>query len=391
MNIMFMFDFPIIASNGGVQRVTTVLANELMRRGHNVFYLSTTPKDSQDIDQQNKNNPKQYYLTTTEINVTRQIKELVDNVNVELVINQSFSNEAAALLSAFPKTTYKVSVFHSQPFATYKKERLILRCLTTPHSMAGRIFKYAGIIAPFLIRDYYIRDARKILTNLINESDKYCLLAIPYVSRIKRFMPNVPDTKLIAINNPNTFTETPSNESARKDLILFVGRIENSSKNIFDFIRVWKLLMGKNPNWRAVVVGDGSDFQHTKSFVTRLGVERISFEGHQTNVGLYFSKAKFVCCTSNYEGWPMFLVEAMQFGCVPVSYNTFEAVYDMIDDGLNGFIVDKKTSAMAERIQQCIDGEYDLKSISQQAKQKVKKFSVNNIVDQWEMLIKKRN
>ena len=145
--------------------------------------------------------------------------------------------------------------------------------------------------------------------------------------------------------------------------------------------------MKKNPNWRAIVVGDGVDLQQTKSYANRLRVERIFFEGHQNDVGKYFSKAKFICCTSNYEGWPMVLIEAMQFGCIPISYNTFEAVYDIIDDGINGFIVNKKILSMAKRIQQCIDGEYNLNNLSEQAQQKVNKFSVDIIVNQWEKII----
>ena len=386
MNIMFMFDYPIIASNGGVQRVTDVLASEFMRRGYKVSYLCTSPQNNQDIEPSVKCSPIQYYLKIG-IDTIQQIRELTDKADVRLVINQSFSNEAVSLLSAFPDTTYKVSVFHSQPFATYKKERSILRCLTTPHSLFGYVFKYAGIIAPFLVRDYYIRNAKKTFIDLINVSDKFCLLSDSSILRLRHFIPNAPVSKLIAINNPNTFIKKKTNQRDREDIILFVGRIENTSKNLFDFIRVWKCLMKKNPNWRAIVVGDGVDLQQTKSYANRLRVERIFFEGHQNDVGKYFSKAKFICCTSNYEGWPMVLIEAMQFGCIPISYNTFEAVYDIIDDGINGFIVNKKILSMAKRIQQCIDGEYNLNNLSEQAQQKVNKFSVDIIVNQWEKII----
>lgn len=383
MNIMFMSDYPIIASNGGVQRVTDVLASEFIRRGYKVFYLCTTPKNYQAIEQPIKSTPKQYYLKSG-IDATQQIKILANKVDVRLVINQSFSSDVVSLLSAFPDTTYKISVFHSQPFATYKKERNILRCLTTPHSLFGYIFKYIGIIAPFLVRNYYTRNNKKMFIDLINASDKFCLLSDSFVLRLRHFIPNAPVSKLIAINNPNTFIKINSNKNNREDIILFVGRIENTSKNVFDFIKVWRYLMKKNPNWRAIVVGDGTDLQQTKSYATRLKVERIFFEGHQTDVSIYLSKARFLCCTSNYEGWPMVLIEAMQFGCIPISYNTFEAVYDIIDDGINGFIVNKNISLMAQRIQQCINGEYNLNDLSEQARQKVKKFSVDHIANQWE-------
>lgn len=388
MNIMFIFDFPIIANNGGVQRVTNTLAKELVRRGHKVSFLCTSTAKHQDTSIGVDSLCAQYYLSDKS-NVTHQVRVLTEKLEIDAVINQSFSNEVIPILSAFPSNIFKVSVYHSQPFATYKKERLILRGLTNTNSLAGCIFKYVGIIAPYLVRDHYIKGAKNIFSQLINTSDKYCLLSYRYQERVKRFVPNVPASKLIAINNPNTFPDIVTiDQFERENVLLFMGRIENSSKNVYDFVRVWQMLVKRNPDWRAIVVGDGSDLQRMKSFARELAVERISFEGNKANVGEYYAKAKFLCLTSNYEGWGLVLVEAMQFGCVPVSYGTFEAVYDIIDDGENGFIVDKKPSAMAQQIQQCIDGKFDFSALSQRARKKVRKFSTVNIVDQWEALIR---
>lgn len=388
MNIMFIFESPIIANNGGVQRVTDILAKEFVRRGHNVYFLCTSIANHQDMDALEKTSCEQFYLSNAS-DVVQQINVLTKRLSIDVVINQLSDDKVVPILKALPKKVLKVHVFHNQPFATYKKEREILRGLTNTNSFAGTIFKYVGIIAPCLVRGYYIKGTRNTTYQLIDACDKYCLLSNKYVERVKRFIPNAPATKLIAINNPNTFSDISIADTVDRDnIVLFVGRIENTSKNVYDFVRVWRILMKHNTNWKAVVVGDGSDLDRMKAFAQKLGVERISFEGNQLNVDKYYAKAKFVCCTSNYEGWPMVLVEAMQLGCVPVSYNTFEAVYDMIDDGENGFIVDKKPSAMALRIQQCIDGKYDFSTLSKHAQKKVKQFSAANIVDQWEDLIR---
>ena len=158
MNIMFMFDFPIIAHNGGVQRVTDVLAKEFVRRGHKVSFLCISIAEQQDMGVNDDATCMQYYLSS-ETDVTNQIKELAVELSLDVVINQSFSNEAVPILRALPQGAFKVQVFHSQPFATYKKERFILRGLTKTNSLAGTIFKYSGIIAPILVRDYYINGA----------------------------------------------------------------------------------------------------------------------------------------------------------------------------------------------------------------------------------------
>lgn len=388
MNIMFMFDVPIIANMGGVQRVTDVLAKEFVRRGNKVSFLCTSMAEQQNKRMDDKASCVQYYLSD-DSDKAQQIRNLAEMLNIDVVINQLSSDDAVPVLKAFPQGVLKIQVFHNQPFSTYKKERLILQGLTKTNSLGGTVFKYVGIIAPILVRNYYIEGAKKMFRQLLVSTDKLCLLSETYMERFRRFLPDVPVSKLTAINNPNTFPDTVKiNEGKRENMVLFVGRIENSSKNVYDFVRVWRILMKANPDWRAVVVGDGSDLERMKMYAQKLTVERISFEGNQVNVGEYYAKAKFLCCTSNYEGWPMVLVEAMQFGCIPVSYDTFEAVYDMIDDGNNGFIVAKKPIVMAQCIQQCIDGKFDIFSLSQQAQRKVRKFSAANIVDQWENLIR---
>ena len=43
--------------------------------------------------------------------------------------------------------------------------------------------------------------------------------------------------------------------------------------------------------------------------------------------------------TSIYEGFPMTLLECQSFGVVPLLYNSFSAAVDIIDDGINGYLI----------------------------------------------------
>lgn len=43
---------------------------------------------------------------------------------------------------------------------------------------------------------------------------------------------------------------------------------------------------------------------------------------------------------SNSEGFGMVLVEAQQYGCVPVALDSFSAVHDIIENGRNGVLVE---------------------------------------------------
>lgn len=43
--------------------------------------------------------------------------------------------------------------------------------------------------------------------------------------------------------------------------------------------------------------------------------------------------------TSRSEGWPLTLLESQQTGCVPIVYNSFESLSDIITNGINGIII----------------------------------------------------
>ena len=53
----------------------------------------------------------------------------------------------------------------------------------------------------------------------------------------------------------------------------------------------------------------------------------------------YYEKASIFALTSVYEGWCLVLFEAMNFGVVPVSFESFASVSDIITDGKDGMIV----------------------------------------------------
>lgn len=100
--------------------------------------------------------------------------------------------------------------------------------------------------------------------------------------------------------------------------------------------------MGKSgktcPDWHLDIVGDGPDAEMLKDSAQKLGLSRIAFHGFQ-NPEPYYSRASVFCMTSTFEGFGLVLVEAMQHGCVPVAFDSYPAVRDIISHGENGILV----------------------------------------------------
>ena len=118
------------------------------------------------------------------------------------------------------------------------------------------------------------------------------------------------------------------------------------------------------------------------------GIPNIRFEGFQNPLP-YQLESSIFCLTSSYEGWPMVLTEAMQCGTVPIAFNSFASVTDIIDNGRNGILIEPFSIKEYEKeLRRLMDNPALIKQMSEYAQQDIEKYSVKNIVDKWEKLFR---
>lgn len=113
-------------------------------------------------------------------------------------------------------------------------------------------------------------------------------------------------------------------ETLNKD-ILWVGRLEQKQKNIFDVLEVAVLVKMRIPDVRFNVVGK---FENKKiedmmmEKILSLGLEEnIVFHGYYKDVSYFYETNYLLILTSSYEGFPMSIAEAMSFGLPIVTYD----------------------------------------------------------------------
>ncbi|MGK3141762.1 glycosyltransferase [Pantoea sp. C2G6] len=120
---------------------------------------------------------------------------------------------------------------------------------------------------------------------------------------------------------------------------LYIGRIhfkrQKQLKDLFD------ALQQLDVPWRLEVIGDGEDLAHCQHYVTQLGIQdRITWHGWQEHAWDYVvSQIKQVSClvmTSNFEGFPLILLEAMSRGVYCVSSDCISGPAEIIQNGVNG-------------------------------------------------------
>lgn len=383
MNILFAYPTCFNPQRGGVERVTDILAKSLLEKGHNVFYLNWSG------EKDNIEYPASiFYLLSSDLEDPKNLRAynnfLVKN-SIDIVINQHGLYEGTYFLSRIKNPEVKlISVLHNDPFGYY--DHLFADLMTLRDSSikekikrVARFFLYGkvkGIIHRSLVNHY----------TFIQEHPQYlCLLSESYKERLKEYC-DLPENYVRCIPNPNTY-ENIKIIPRKEPILLFVGRLYNKAKRIDYLIDIWQQLYKQCPQWKLIIVGDGPD----KDVLINKAkdISNIEFKGYQ-DPREYYEKASIFCMTSIFEGFPMCLTEAMQFGCVPIAFDSFSAVYDIIKPGETGELVksfDKKE--YVGKLIHLIDDETYRKKLSKNAFQYVKRYDIANILPKWIELIEK--
>ena len=383
MNIVFAYPTGLNPQKGGVERITDIIAKILLKRGYTIFYLNWKREQDNyeypvpviDLPSSNLEDPNNLEV------YNRFLKEN----RIDVIINQHGLYEGTYFLSQVKVQNVKIiSVLHSDPFGYYN--HLFADLMTLRDSSIKEKVKRVA-------RFFLYRKVKKIIhRSLVNhytfiqEHPQYvCLLSESYKERLEEYC-DLPDNYFISIPNPNTY-ENIEIIPQKEPILLFVGRLDNRSKKLFTLIDIWYSLCKLYPQWKLIIVGDGPD----KDVLINKAkdISNIEFKGYQ-DPREYYEKASIFCMTSIFEGFPMCLTEAMQFGCVPIAFDSFSAVYDIIKPGETGELVksfDKKE--YVGKLIHLIDDETYRKKLSKNAFQYVKRYDIANILPKWIELIEK--
>lgn len=383
MNILFFFDHPFIETKGGVERVSKILATEFKKKGINSYFISYCLPP--------KANPSEEILDVMFINPNDKEKEarfnnFIKNNNIDYIINQSWDIQIFQFLKSCDLDLVKViTVIHNQPFSLMDKARVIKK-LTHPSSFKEAVGKYLTLTLPFAYKKIKLRRQRKLFDNFLEISDKIGLLSDKFISRVLKYYPNVDQDRLFAINNPKTFQleSIKIDLAVKENIVLWVGRFSEPHKNMKGFIDIWKDFSLDHPDWRAIMVGDGPHKAMYEKYAKKHKIKNLEFAGIRKNVNDYFQKSKIFCMTSLYEGWPMVIMEAMAYGCVPVTFNSFEAASELIENNKTGILVkpfDKME--MIQSLSKLAENDKLRNTIAKQAMAYANNYNNELIAEKW--------
>lgn len=125
-----------------------------------------------------------------------------------------------------------------------------------------------------------------------------------------------------------------------------VGRLD-TPKNQERLLRAFRMVLDVHPQAHLTIVGDGALRAHLEAVARGLGLEQaVFFAGMQENVRPFLEEADIFVLTSDYEGIPMTILEAMGTG-LPIVSTAVGGVPDVVENGNTGLLVAPEEGAVA--------------------------------------------
>lgn len=306
-----------ILAGGGAERVISNLANEYAAQGYEVFMLTDSGQD-QDAYRLDER-VRRVVLPKSEdkgrianaIGRIQKLRSAVKETRASVLV--SFigkSNIRSVLATRFLKTGVVVSV-RSAPAREYPTRQMRM--------LAKVLFRMAdGVV-------FQTEEAQQFFSKGIRR--KSAVLMNPL--------------------HPDFMRERYTGE--RKQEIVTVGRL-HSVKNHEMLIAAFAAVSGDYPALTLRIYGDGDREEKLRSYIDELSMQgRVVLEGNQSGVAERIGASRIFVLSSNVEGMPNALLEAMALGLACISTDCpCGGPRTVIRDGENGLLVPVGDTAALE-------------------------------------------
>lgn len=335
-------------SSGGAERVLSNLANNLSKK-HEIKIITFSSKNSfydlskniehikLDLLQESKNIFTSLYNTIKRIKVLRKtLKSINPDVNISFMLHTNLLATIASVLN---------------------KQKIIISERT--------VYDFYDSTLLNSLRKIIYSKANLLITQTLNDKKNYT------------FMKNVE-----VISNPLELN--PVNQE-REKIILAVGRLDQQ-KGFDTLLKAFsKVKMGE---WKLCIAGDGIEKENLLRLKKELNLHNVEFIGNRKDIFEWYAKSSIFILSSKKEGFPNVLLEAMGSGCACVGFDCPYGPSEIINDGVNGILVENQNiEELTQAIQKLIDDNQLRERLSQEALNVIETYHIDKIARQWEELI----
>lgn len=192
------------------------------------------------------------------------------------------------------------------------------------------------------------------------------------------------------IYNPLPF-EVYTDDAKREKIILAAGRLVKI-KGFDILIEAWNQISNQYPDWSLVIAGEGEERNNLENLIKAKNIKNVLLPGLCDNIQEYYQKASIFALSSRNEGFVMTLMEAMSHSIPAVAFDCKAGVKELIENGKTGYIVAMDDiQDFSRKLSILMDSEAKRSDFGQKSVVKVKNFTKDRIIDEWEDLLKSIN
>lgn len=309
----------------GVGTHLKIIAPELVRRGHKVAVITTRRKGEAEVEEWD--GVTIYRVFTLKaygfyqaLPSWRTIRRILDSAKPDLVHH------------------HYVGIMMRQVCSV--AESLKLRQVSTYH------FSAEVLTQPLLMRPF-----RPLIRRLmVSYNNRFDLVIAPSRNLAKQIANEGVLSTVRYITNPVVFGDTTAVVPAERTLaftILYAGRL-GPEKNIGYLIKAYAELLKKLPAAVLWVAGRGPEGRALEALTSQLGLsEKVKFLGFLDYLTLarYYAACDVFVLPSIQEAQPLVAMEAMWFGRPVIVTKAIVAADEIVDQAVNGYIVDPDSVA----------------------------------------------
>jgi len=327
---------------GGAERVVSILSNELVKKEYEVEILKYY----------NSNNS--YELSDKVI-----VNSVEENTNTTNIISnlkwiKNYFNNKHDIIISFLAPFNMLALWANKN----NKTPIIVADRNDPNKIPAK---------------QYLRTIRNILYS------KYSDGVVLQTKENEEYFKNIKN-KTTVINNP-VVIDVDTDNVKKENVIVSVGRLI-PQKNQLMMIDAFNEIVKEYPDYKLIIYGEGNSREELTKHISNLNLDgKVLLPGNTDDILNKIKTAKLFLLTSNYEGMPNALIEAMCLG-LPVISTKVSGANQLIENGNNGYLVNDLND-LIDKIKTILSNELLQEKMSKNTKQTKELFNVDTITQQW--------
>jgi len=345
-----------LSETGGSERVATVLANQLVKVGYEVSFISWIgPKESFfDLDK----SISIYSLYDNPINIYKNYFSSL--IKYRRLLKTICPDKVIDVCTAMSLLSVPATLFTSSQLITWEHFNTSVNW----NFLTARLSRF--LAAQF---------SHKVIT--LTELDR-----INYENKF--YAKNA-----VCISNPVTIV---IGEEDKADLsvknVLAIGRHTNQ-KGFDLLLQAWRKVCNVNREWMLTIVGDGELTDQLTALASSLKLnDNVIFENPTNNVSQYYKNSSIYVMSSRFEGLPLVLIEAKSFGLPIVSFDCKTGPREIVRPEIDGILVPpENVDLLAKSLIELMSNPNKRKDFSDRSFEDVKRFSISSFVNKWQEIL----